>query len=87
MLLILLIYVKRRRSSDNLEVSRREKKIEVEAFLRSQGISGPKRYTYTDLKKITNSLKDKLAEGGYGSVYKGQLQNGNLVAVKNATQI
>ncbi|KAH9615199.1 hypothetical protein KSS87_000824 [Heliosperma pusillum] len=78
-LLSLLLYVKKRNSSKDREL---ERKVDIEAFLRSHGSSGPKRYTYTDLKKITNSFKNKLGQGGYGSVYKGQLPNGNLVAVK-----
>ena len=33
----------------------------------------PKRYSYADIKKITNQFQDKLGEGGYGAVYKGKL--------------
>ena len=41
------------------------------------------RYTFFELIILTNSFKDKLGEGGYyGSVYKGKLLNGRLVAVK-----
>ncbi|KAM3269584.1 hypothetical protein P3S67_030466 [Capsicum chacoense] len=32
--------------------------------------------------RITNGFKDKLGQGGYGSVYKGCLHNGSNVAVK-----
>ncbi|KAG6707147.1 hypothetical protein I3842_06G017600 [Carya illinoinensis] len=54
----------------------------VETFLRNNGPFGIRRYSYSDIKKITNFLKDKLGQGGYGSVYKGKLQDGYLVAVK-----
>ena len=37
---------------------------------------------YTDLKRITNSFKIKLGEGGYGIVYEGKLNSGHQVAVK-----
>ncbi|XP_074308314.1 LEAF RUST 10 DISEASE-RESISTANCE LOCUS RECEPTOR-LIKE PROTEIN KINASE-like 2.3 [Silene latifolia] len=81
-LIIFLVIFFRRRYSSKDRVDRRERRINVETFLRGHGSSGPKRYTYNDLKKITNSFKDKLGEGGYGSVYKGILQNGTPVAVK-----
>ncbi|XP_050221737.1 rust resistance kinase Lr10-like isoform X1 [Mercurialis annua] len=54
----------------------------VEEFLRSQNNLMPVRYSYSKLRKMTNGFKEKLGEGGYGSVYKGKLQSGNLVAVK-----
>jgi serine/threonine protein kinase len=54
----------------------------VEAFLRSHGPLGIRRYSYSDIKKMTNSFEDKLGQGGYGGVYKGKLQDGCLVAVK-----
>ncbi|XP_077221563.1 PR5-like receptor kinase isoform X2 [Tasmannia lanceolata] len=55
----------------------------VDVFLRDYGSSlGPRRYTYSDIKKITSSFKDKVGQGGYGSVFKGKLRDGRLVAVK-----
>ncbi|WOG89793.1 hypothetical protein DCAR_0209032 [Daucus carota subsp. sativus] len=42
----------------------------------------PIRYSYSDIKKLTNNFKDKLGEGGFGTVYKGKLRSGLLVAVK-----
>lgn len=54
----------------------------VEAFLEKCGGFAPRRYSYKDVQKMTNSLRDKLGQGGYGSVYKGELPDGSLVAVK-----
>ena len=54
----------------------------VEAFLKSFGSLVPKRYSYLEIKKITNSFKNKLGEGGFGGVYKGKLHDGRLVAAK-----
>ncbi|KAG4394854.1 hypothetical protein GLYMA_20G118700v4 [Glycine max] len=45
-------------------------------------IAATKRYSYSEIKKATNSFRYKLGHGGYGSVYKGKLQDGSLVAVK-----
>ncbi|CAL5374260.1 unnamed protein product [Camellia sinensis] len=54
----------------------------LESFIRHYKSLAPKRYSYSDVKKITNSFRDKLGQGGYGSVYKGKLLDGRLVAVK-----
>ena len=42
----------------------------------------PTRYSYADIKRITNDFKDKLGEGGYGNVFKGKISNEIFVAVK-----
>ncbi|KAH1089891.1 hypothetical protein J1N35_017148 [Gossypium stocksii] len=55
---------------------------DIEAFLKNNGGLVPKRYSYSDIKKMTSSFKEKLGKGGYGSVYKGKLPDGRLVAVK-----
>ncbi|RHN82396.1 putative glycerophosphodiester phosphodiesterase, protein kinase RLK-Pelle-LRK10L-2 family [Medicago truncatula] len=54
----------------------------IENFLKEHGPLLAARYNYSDVKKITNSFKSKLGQGGYGSVYKGKLHDENTVAVK-----
>ncbi|XP_017223160.1 rust resistance kinase Lr10 isoform X2 [Daucus carota subsp. sativus] len=54
----------------------------IEDFLQAQNNLMPIRYAYSDIKKITNNFGDKLGEGGFGTVYKGKLRSGLLVAVK-----
>ncbi|KAE8698207.1 putative receptor-like protein kinase [Hibiscus syriacus] len=55
---------------------------DLEAFLRNNGTLTPKRYSYSEVKKMTGSFKEELGRGGYGSVYKGKLPDNHLVAVK-----
>ncbi|XP_030938074.1 rust resistance kinase Lr10-like [Quercus lobata] len=55
---------------------------DLEAFVRNYGPVSLNRYKFSDVKKFTNSFKVKLGQGGYGGVYKGELLNGRLVAVK-----
>ncbi|XP_015164584.1 G-type lectin S-receptor-like serine/threonine-protein kinase At1g34300 [Solanum tuberosum] len=54
----------------------------IEGFLRTQNNFMPIRYNYSHIKRMTRGFKEKLGEGGYGSVYKGKLQSGRDVAVK-----
>ncbi|XP_024194529.1 rust resistance kinase Lr10 isoform X2 [Rosa chinensis] len=61
---------------------KRQDRLNVEVFLRNYGPLQVKRYSYSDVKKMANSFKKKLGQGGYGGVYKGELKDGRLVAVK-----
>ncbi|KAG8382872.1 hypothetical protein BUALT_Bualt05G0124500 [Buddleja alternifolia] len=54
----------------------------VEIFLKNHGNLALKRYKYSQIRKMTKSFEDNLGKGGYGSVYKGKLHDGRLVAVK-----
>ncbi|KAJ9562086.1 hypothetical protein OSB04_007246 [Centaurea solstitialis] len=55
---------------------------QLEMFIRDHGTLAPKRYKYSEIKKVTNSFQEELGRGGYGIVYKGLLPDGQLVAVK-----
>jgi len=52
----------------------------VEAFLKDHGAILQKRYKFSEIKKMTNSFKIKLSQGGFGIVYRGKLFNGSFVA-------
>ncbi|KAK9106217.1 hypothetical protein Scep_023061 [Stephania cephalantha] len=54
----------------------------VELFLINYGSLSPIRFKYSEIKRMTNSFQDKLGKGGYGSVFKGKLVDGRMVAVK-----
>ncbi|XP_062110065.1 rust resistance kinase Lr10-like [Humulus lupulus] len=54
----------------------------IETFLRNCGPLQVRRYSFSEVKKMTNSFKEKLGQGGFGSVYKGKLHDGSLIAVK-----
>ncbi|XP_027937411.1 LEAF RUST 10 DISEASE-RESISTANCE LOCUS RECEPTOR-LIKE PROTEIN KINASE-like 2.1 [Vigna unguiculata] len=54
----------------------------IQKFLKEHGPLPITRYNYSEIKKITNSFKNKLGQGGFGSVYKGKLHDGCVVAVK-----
>ena len=54
----------------------------IEEFLHSHKNLQPIKYSYLELKKITHNFRNKLGQGGFGSVYKGKLRSGRIVAVK-----
>ena len=54
----------------------------IEEFLQSHNNLMPIRYSYKEIRKMTQKFKNKLGEGGYGSVFKGKLRSGRFVAVK-----
>ncbi|XP_077226642.1 rust resistance kinase Lr10-like [Tasmannia lanceolata] len=59
-----------------------ENQLKVEKFLEDYKSMKPTRYSYADLRKMTDQFKEKLGQGGYGSVFKGKLPSEVTVAVK-----
>ncbi|XP_022723715.1 rust resistance kinase Lr10-like [Durio zibethinus] len=66
----------------HLDKREKESQLKIEKFLEDYRSLKPSRYSYADIKRITNHFKDKLGQGGYGTVFKGRLSNDVLVAVK-----
>ncbi|KAL8519477.1 hypothetical protein ACS0TY_010420 [Phlomoides rotata] len=58
----------------------------IEEFLHSQNNLTPIKYTYSEIKKMTNNFNQRLGEGAYGTMYKGKLRSGLYVAVKMMKQ-
>ncbi|XP_057809769.1 G-type lectin S-receptor-like serine/threonine-protein kinase At5g35370 isoform X2 [Salvia miltiorrhiza] len=47
----------------------------------------PQRFDYAELERATENFKTKIGTGGFGTVYKGMLQDKSLVAVKRITDL
>ncbi|KAH0719371.1 hypothetical protein KY285_015402 [Solanum tuberosum] len=60
----------------------RESRVRLEKFLDDYKAIRPTRYSYADIKKITDDFNEKLGEGSYETVYKGRLSSEIYVAVK-----
>ncbi|CAL5089112.1 unnamed protein product [Urochloa decumbens] len=77
-----LVFLQMYTGNESSKVLAKRKESNIEEILKGYDSLVPKRYTYSELRKITRSFKDILGEGGYGIVYKGNLEDGRMVAVK-----
>ncbi|RZB50682.1 Cysteine-rich receptor-like protein kinase 2 [Glycine soja] len=64
--------------------SQSPKRVPRSTMMGATELKGPTKYKYTDLKAATKNFseKNKVGEGGFGTVYKGTMNNGKVVAVK-----
>ena len=71
----MVIYNCKRRLSLVLKIFKKTTSTDhnVEDFIKTYGCLAPKRYSYSNVKKMTNSFCEKLGQGGYGTVYKASL--------------
>ncbi|MCH82929.1 receptor-like kinase, partial [Trifolium medium] len=67
---------------------KKEDQVRIDKFLEDYKAQKPARFSYADIKRITDGFKEKLGEGAHGTVFKGKLSSEILVAVKvlNNTQ-
>ncbi|XVF23396.1 hypothetical protein REPUB_Repub13aG0034400 [Reevesia pubescens] len=66
----------------HLHRKEKEGQRKIEQFLEDYKALKPSRYSYADIKRITYQFKEKLGQGGFGTVYKGTLSNDVSVAIK-----
>ncbi|KAB2595024.1 receptor-like protein kinase [Pyrus ussuriensis x Pyrus communis] len=64
------------------DTKEKENEIKIRRFLQDYKAHKPSRYSYADIKRITNQFHDKLGQGAYGTVFKGKLSSECFVAVK-----
>ncbi|XP_041010693.1 rust resistance kinase Lr10-like isoform X2 [Juglans microcarpa x Juglans regia] len=79
-LVLLVVFALQRAYINNMV--EKEYRAKIEKFLEDYRNFKPTRYSYADIKKITNQFAEKLGQGAYGTVFKGKLSNQIHVAVK-----
>ncbi|KAJ4820577.1 Protein kinase family protein [Rhynchospora pubera] len=79
---ILCLLVYRRRDEWFFGNEERKRAQLVEATLENFEFFAPKRYNFSEIRKITKSFKEKIGQGGFASVFKGELMDGSPVAIK-----
>ncbi|XAR52428.1 Glycerophosphodiester phosphodiesterase [Bertholletia excelsa] len=87
-IILLLIFKHKRRASavlrpsclrdDQMTGARRK----TEEIIKTYQSTLLTKYSYSDIKKMTRNFNEKLGRGGYGNVFKGEMSDGRLVAVK-----
>ncbi|XP_054788043.1 LEAF RUST 10 DISEASE-RESISTANCE LOCUS RECEPTOR-LIKE PROTEIN KINASE-like 2.4 isoform X2 [Prosopis cineraria] len=86
LILILIIYIcKKHFRIENGKIFKKSRAYHdnnLRSFINNYSSLAPRKYSYSEVKRMTRSFSNKLGEGGYGVVYKASLPDGRLVAVK-----
>ncbi|XP_047179491.1 rust resistance kinase Lr10-like isoform X2 [Vigna umbellata] len=80
--MLLLLSVKALFYTYDFYKKRGEDQARIEKFLEDYRAMKPTRFTYADIKRITNGFSESLGEGSHGAVFKGMLSSEIIVAVK-----
>ncbi|WVY90740.1 hypothetical protein V8G54_036254 [Vigna mungo] len=80
--MLLLLLVKAVFYAYDYYVKRGEDQTRIKKFLEDYRAMKPTRFTYADIKRITNGFSESLGEGSHGAVFKGMLSREILVDVK-----
>ncbi|KAL2564518.1 hypothetical protein AAZV13_19G051100 [Glycine max] len=81
-MILLLVVVKALLHLYDHYMTKGEDRARMEKFLEDYRAMKPTRFTYADIKRITNGFRESLGEGAHGAVFKGMLSREILVAVK-----
>jgi uncharacterized protein YktA (UPF0223 family) len=57
----------------------KEHQANIKKFLEDYKNFRPTRYSYADVKRITNQFAEKLGEGAYGTVFKGSIPTKSML--------
>ncbi|XP_048135908.1 LEAF RUST 10 DISEASE-RESISTANCE LOCUS RECEPTOR-LIKE PROTEIN KINASE-like 2.7 [Rhodamnia argentea] len=85
--LILILSIRKKPMIRKIMALVKQRNEHLDGEMKIEGLVSSRRYTYRDIKRITNYFEEKLGQGGYGCVYKGKLRDGQLVAVKLLTKL
>ncbi|KAJ3702362.1 hypothetical protein LUZ61_006067 [Rhynchospora tenuis] len=81
-ILCLLVYRRRDENVWFFGTEERKRAQLVEATLGNFKFLAPKRYNFSEIRKMTKSFNQKIGQGGFASVFKGELMDGSPVAMK-----
>ncbi|KAL5989731.1 hypothetical protein ACLOJK_010625 [Asimina triloba] len=77
----ILILKKKKKKKMMMMMMMEEDRDEQEEHI-EQVLTMPRRFSYEELSIATGNFEDRIGGGGFGTVFKGQLKDGTIIAVK-----